>query len=73
MLQLEHSEILLTFFKLPSVIKISVLSILERPLKTGFTVANFNIDAFQFWQFKQKAGQSFQELKPLANYRLEFL
>ena len=34
----EHSAILLTFIKLPFVIKILVLSIFEWPLKTGFTV-----------------------------------
>ena len=34
----EHSAILLTFIKLPFVIKIFVLSIFEWPLKTGFTV-----------------------------------
>ena len=38
MLQGEHSIILSTFIKLPSVIKIFVLSIFEWPLKTGFTV-----------------------------------
>ena len=38
MLQEEHSAILLTFIKLPFVIKIFVLSIFEWPLKTGFTV-----------------------------------
>ena len=42
MLHLEHSAILLTFIKLPFVSKIFVLSIFERPLKTGFTV--FRID-----------------------------
>ena len=36
--QWEHSAILLTFIKLPFVIKICVLSIFERLLKTGFTV-----------------------------------
>ena len=35
---LEHSAILSTFIKLPFVIKIFVLSILEWPLKTDFTV-----------------------------------
>ena len=35
---LEHSAILLTFIKLPFVIKIFVLTIFEWPLKTGFTV-----------------------------------
>ena len=38
MLQWEHSAILLTFIKLPFVIKIFVLSIFEWRLKTGFTV-----------------------------------
>ena len=37
MLQGEHSAILLTFIKLPYVIKIFVLSICEWPLKTDFT------------------------------------
>ena len=38
MLQGEHFAMLLTFIKLPFVIKIFVLSIFEWPLKTGFTV-----------------------------------
>ena len=38
MLQGEHSAILLTFIKLPVVIKTSVLSIFEWPFYTGFTV-----------------------------------
>ena len=38
MLQGEHSAILLTFIKLPFVIKILVLSIFEWPFYTGFTV-----------------------------------
>ena len=38
MLQLEHSAILSTFIRLPYVIKIFVLSILEWPFYTGFTV-----------------------------------
>ena len=38
MLQGEHSAILSTFMKLPFVIKIFVLSILESPFHTGFTV-----------------------------------
>ena len=37
---LEHSAILLTCIKLPSVIDIFVWSIFKRPLKTGFTVSN---------------------------------
>ena len=40
MLQGEHSAILLAFIKLPFVIKIFVLSILEWPFKTGFTVVH---------------------------------
>ena len=39
MLQGDHSAILLTFIKLPYVIKIFVLSICKWPLKTGFTVS----------------------------------
>ena len=35
---MEHSAILSTFIKLPFVIKIFVLPILEWPFKTGFTV-----------------------------------
>ena len=38
MLQGEPSAILLTFIKLPFVIKIFVLSIFEWPFYTGFTV-----------------------------------
>ena len=38
MIKGEHSAILSTCIKLPSVIKIFVLSIFEWPLKTGFTV-----------------------------------
>ena len=34
----EHSAMLLTFIKLPYVIKIFVLSVFEWPLKTGFTL-----------------------------------
>ena len=49
MLQGEHSAILLTFIKLPFVIKTSVLSIFEWPFYTGYTslliiaAQNFNI------------------------------
>ena len=42
MLQREHSVILLTFIKLPFVIKTFVLSIFEWPFYTGFTV--FKLD-----------------------------
>ena len=40
MLQGEHSAILLTFIKLPVVIKICVSSIFEWPFYTGFTVVS---------------------------------
>ena len=40
-IQGEHSAILLTFIKLPFVIKIFVLSIFEWPFYTGFTVLLF--------------------------------
>ena len=42
MLQEEHSAILLTFIKLPFVIKIFVLSIFEWPFYTGFTEKHYN-------------------------------
>ena len=38
MLQGEHSAILSTFIKLPYVFKTFVLSVIEWPLKAGFTV-----------------------------------
>ena len=38
MLQWVHSAILLTFIKLPFIIKVFDLSIFEWPFKTGFTV-----------------------------------
>ena len=44
MLQGEHSAILSIFIKLPSVIKIFVLSIFEWAHKTGFTVFGVLID-----------------------------
>ena len=40
MLPLEHSAILLTFIKLPFVVKTFVLSIFELMFYTGFTVQN---------------------------------
>ena len=43
MLQKEHSTILLTFIKLSFVMKIYVLSIFERPFKTGFTVVTIEV------------------------------
>ena len=38
MLQVEHSAIILTFIKIPFIIKNIVLSIFEWPFYTGFTV-----------------------------------
>ena len=38
MLKMEHSAIVLTFIKLPIVIKIFVLSFFKWPFYTGFTV-----------------------------------
>ena len=49
MLQGEHSAILLTFVKLPFVIKIFVLTICEWPFYTGFTVLNFDTNSFAFF------------------------
>ena len=49
----EHSAILLTFIKLPSVIKIFVLSIFEWPLKTGFTVYIGNSRTLKFCRISQ--------------------
>ena len=51
MLQGEHSAILLTFIKLPIVIKIFVLSFFEWPLKTGFTVGFFMLLYMQIFFF----------------------
>ena len=48
MLQGEHSAILSTFMKLPFVFKTFVLSILEWPLKTGFTVCLFLLQVQQY-------------------------
>ena len=47
MLQGEHSAILLTFIKLPFVVKIFILSILEWPLNTGLTVRIDSVDPDQ--------------------------
>ena len=43
---LEHSAILLTFIKLPFVIKSFVLSIFDWPLKIGFTVRRMAENGF---------------------------
>ena len=44
MLSLEHSAILLTFIKLPAVIKIFVFSIFKWPFYTGFTVYAYMVN-----------------------------
>ena len=50
MLQGEHSAILSTFIKLPYVIKIFVLSILERSFYTGSTVqGNLGVEGYLVW------------------------
>ena len=48
---MELSAILLTFIKLPFVIKILVLSIFEWPLYTGFTVIKSTFDIVNIVQF----------------------
>ena len=49
MLQWEHSAILLTFIKLPFVIKTFVLSIFEWPLKTDFNVHVYSNLSICYW------------------------
>ena len=49
MLQGEHSAILLTFIKLPIILKIFVLSIFEWPFYTGFIVFLVVFSMFAFW------------------------
>ena len=46
MLQGEHSAKILTFIKVPFVIKIFVFSIFEWPLKAGFTVFSSSLSCF---------------------------
>ena len=58
MLQVEHSAILLTFIKLPFVIKIFVLSIFGWPLKTCFTV---NLMCLLVHNLKEILGLIFQK------------
>ena len=54
MLQGEHTAILLTFIKLPFVIKLFVLSIFEWPFYTGFTVHWKHILYVKMYPFKEK-------------------
>ena len=51
MLQGEHSAILLTFIKLPFVIKIFDLSFFEWPFYTGFTEVLLSTHAPRFYNF----------------------
>ena len=53
----EHSAILLTFIKLPFVIKIFVLSIFEWPFYTGFTVHSCGDMVNMVNEFMQKKKQ----------------
>ena len=52
MVQREHSAILSTFIKLPFDNKIFVLSIFERPLKTGFTVLFIMFDKLIYHNYE---------------------
>ena len=47
LLQGEHSAILKTFIKLPSIIKIFVLSIFEWPPTTGFNIMTYHIQPYK--------------------------
>ena len=47
---------LLTFIKLPFVIKTSVLSIFEWPFYTGFTVVRFIFTLCRFYQHQEDPG-----------------
>ena len=60
MLQGEHSAILSTFIKLTFVIKIFVLSIFERPLKTGFTVFKVTFSYYK-WHLAPEVLDGFQQ------------
>ena len=62
MLQGEHSAILSTFIKLPFVIKIFVLSIFERPLKTGFIVFQFCYRAMSSQANKEQFLKQFEQI-----------
>ena len=69
MLQWEHSAILLTFIKLPSAIKIFVLSIFEWPLKTGFTVRSFPLKRLAllfhaYWSISKLIATRFHKQTP---------
>ena len=71
MLQGEHSAILLTFIKLPFVIKSFVLSIFEWPFYTGFTVnpsvvlSVGNCEKLKFVTLNRAFSSNFGE-RPLA-------
>ena len=65
MLQGEHSAILLTFIKLPLIIKIFVLSIFEWPFYTGFTVfgvLHFLLLSYSMEDMKFDAESVYQQM-----------
>ena len=73
MLPLKHSAILLTFIKLPFVIKTFVLPIFEWPLKTGFTVfksSQQSVTTHTVKPVKNGYYQKDQKLDFKTNYRL---
>ena len=59
---LEHSAILSTFIKLPFAIKIFVLSIYEKPVKTGLTVHSFKILYYISSRTRVKMGYLIESL-----------
>ena len=70
MLQWEHSAILLTFIKLPFVIKIIVLSIFEWPFYTGFTVNCSKIVTLTFITLKLLSHADFDHFSHSSlNYK----
>ena len=61
-----HSAILLTFIKLPFVIKIFVLSMFERPFYTGLTVYSVNMTSHSITR-KIVSKKGVNKLKVSAN------
>ena len=64
-----QSAVLLTFIKLPFVIKIFVLSIFEWPLKTGFTIqcVDLNMHSKEFLNLDLR-GRSGDEIPLIGLY-----
>ena len=74
MLQGEHSAILLTFIKLPFVIKMFISKMFEWPLYTGFIVILYL--QFRFWNLKRKLMDLFHVLEHIISseiYKCEVL